>query len=678
VKKTIKTAFSGRELRKNGVFGLIMAAVFIFALTFAGCSNPASSGKDAFTIAVTGVTLDKTSLSVAKDMKIKLTAAVSPANATNTAVRWSSSDTRKATVDSTGRVTGQEPGTATITATTADGSKRADCIVTVTPPVTKITVTKLPAKTDYYIGDEINEAGLVVTATFSDNTTGPITITKEMLSQTSPFHENDAKLGTVSVTIGYGKEIHTSFDVKVRYKITRITVKAPPDVTTGTDTPAFTVDVHAETTGTPPDPVKAVEWSIIEETRAEGTDINAATGVLTVAADETLNALTIKAVSAYDTKAAENGTATVNVIISVTDTNWADTLAAISNAEGGTAGNPKVWTLAAQSDFAIEGATAPNITGNNKTVRLTGTKTISLSGQGSIIWTGTGTNQRVIIDGPTLKGYAPDTGPYNNAPVVHVGGGSVELKSGKISGNNNRPGNPDTSPAVGGVYVATNAVFTMTGGTISGNTNNNDNHSGGGVYVDGTFTMSGGTINNNTGTKAGGVWVNGIFTMSGEAAVTENTGSGVLANTGGTFTMDGGTISGNSTSNTEGGGVYAAGTFTMNNGTIKGNRGSLGGGVFVTSAGSPQAKFTMTGGTITGGTGDAPNTATGNMYGSADKAGNAVCYLFSESIPSESQTTNTYFYRNDLLNGAVQMPANPTDLAPSGWERKVATTTISN
>jgi len=51
-----------------------------------------------------------------------VTASVSPSNATNKSVKWSTSDSSIATVNSSGVVTAVAPGTATITATAADGS----------------------------------------------------------------------------------------------------------------------------------------------------------------------------------------------------------------------------------------------------------------------------------------------------------------------------------------------------------------------------------------------------------------------------------------------------------------------------------------------------------------------------------------------------------------------------
>ncbi|MEW5816013.1 MAG: Ig-like domain-containing protein [Spirochaetota bacterium] len=69
---------------------------------------------------------------MAKGSTRQLTATVSPANATNPAVTWASSDIAKATVSTSGLVTGVTAGTAAITVTTVDGGFTATCAVTVT------------------------------------------------------------------------------------------------------------------------------------------------------------------------------------------------------------------------------------------------------------------------------------------------------------------------------------------------------------------------------------------------------------------------------------------------------------------------------------------------------------------------------------------------------------------
>jgi uncharacterized protein YjdB len=85
-------------------------------------------------IAVSGVTLDKTELSVAVAATGKLTATIAPTTATNKAMTYKSSDDKIATVGTDGTVTGVAAGTATITVTTTDAAKTATCAVTVTTP----------------------------------------------------------------------------------------------------------------------------------------------------------------------------------------------------------------------------------------------------------------------------------------------------------------------------------------------------------------------------------------------------------------------------------------------------------------------------------------------------------------------------------------------------------------
>jgi uncharacterized protein YjdB len=85
-------------------------------------------------VAVTGVSLNKNATTIAIGANETLTATITPANADNQAVTWSSNNTAVATVNQTGKVTGVSAGTATITVTTQDGNKTATCTVTVPDP----------------------------------------------------------------------------------------------------------------------------------------------------------------------------------------------------------------------------------------------------------------------------------------------------------------------------------------------------------------------------------------------------------------------------------------------------------------------------------------------------------------------------------------------------------------
>ena len=103
-------------------------------------TNSAGSIDHAYTLSikpafvpVTGLKLSSESLTLRENGSDTLTATVEPADATNKAVTWESSDTDIATVSEDGTVTAVSAGRATITATAADGSEAsASCEVTVT------------------------------------------------------------------------------------------------------------------------------------------------------------------------------------------------------------------------------------------------------------------------------------------------------------------------------------------------------------------------------------------------------------------------------------------------------------------------------------------------------------------------------------------------------------------
>lgn len=90
-------------------------------------------GYDFDKVMATEIGLDKTSLTLTEGQTDRLTATVTPDDASDKRVMWTTSDESVATVDQDGNVTAVSQGTATITATTTDGSDlSAECIVTVT------------------------------------------------------------------------------------------------------------------------------------------------------------------------------------------------------------------------------------------------------------------------------------------------------------------------------------------------------------------------------------------------------------------------------------------------------------------------------------------------------------------------------------------------------------------
>lgn len=77
------------------------------------------------------ITIDKSEVELIEGENIKLNATITPANATNKNVTWTSENEEITTVDVNGKVTAIKEGIATITLTTEDGDKTATCTVTV-------------------------------------------------------------------------------------------------------------------------------------------------------------------------------------------------------------------------------------------------------------------------------------------------------------------------------------------------------------------------------------------------------------------------------------------------------------------------------------------------------------------------------------------------------------------
>ncbi len=84
------------------------------------------------TVEVTGVSLNQNTLALNVGDTATLLATVNPADATNKAVTWKTSDPLIATVDSNGKVTAVSAGTAEVTVTTVDGEFGETCVVAVT------------------------------------------------------------------------------------------------------------------------------------------------------------------------------------------------------------------------------------------------------------------------------------------------------------------------------------------------------------------------------------------------------------------------------------------------------------------------------------------------------------------------------------------------------------------
>lgn len=106
-------------------------------------SIPATTGTYVCGVAVAGVDVSPTSVSLQAGEQVQLTATISPGNASNQNVIWSSSNNNIATVDANGVVTGVAVGNATITVTTEEGGYTATCLVETYDGIAELSMERI-------------------------------------------------------------------------------------------------------------------------------------------------------------------------------------------------------------------------------------------------------------------------------------------------------------------------------------------------------------------------------------------------------------------------------------------------------------------------------------------------------------------------------------------------------
>ena len=149
---------SQRVVKKTFFTALFLLLSVSILVLFTACVQGADAGVNKVdTIAVTGITLNKTVLELDVGATEKLTATVIPENATNKKVTWSSSNEVIAIVNEDGTITAKAVGEVVITVKTEDGTHTASCTVKV-----KATVEQLIRKAvdDVFAKTKLTKAGL--------------------------------------------------------------------------------------------------------------------------------------------------------------------------------------------------------------------------------------------------------------------------------------------------------------------------------------------------------------------------------------------------------------------------------------------------------------------------------------------------------------------------------------
>lgn len=174
-------------------------------------------------VAVSGVALDKKVATVNVGKKVTVKATVTPANADNKTLVWTSSNTKIATV-SNGVVKGVKAGRVIITAKTTDGSNiSATCTVTVKQPVTRISLSK---KATMYTGKKLTLKAKVNPANASNKALTWKSSNTKIAKVASNGVVTGVKAGTVKITATAkdGSRKSATCTVTVRQSVSKITL----------------------------------------------------------------------------------------------------------------------------------------------------------------------------------------------------------------------------------------------------------------------------------------------------------------------------------------------------------------------------------------------------------------------------------------------------------------------
>jgi CSLREA domain-containing protein len=203
--------------------------------------------------------------------------------------------------------------------------------------------------------------------------------------------------------------------------------------------------------------------------------------------------------------------------------------------------------------------------------------TISRSQNVFTIFNVTGSGVTVNISGVTISnGLAQGAG--NGGGVRNSNGATANLTNCTVTANQTNNGNG------AGISNETGATMTLTGVTVSSNTAFSSGN-GGGIYNQGSLTLTNCTVSGNTSGGVGGVLNSGTLNISG-SVINGNHGrftGGVSSSN--SLTLNTSTVSGNDIPTFDNGigGLELSGTATITNCTISGNttgRSGLAGGIY--------------------------------------------------------------------------------------------------
>lgn len=261
-----------KNRRKNVSVRIIALLLIVVLLPLYNGTNVSAKSKKVSVrkVTITNPSKKTLTLNVGKTYKLKVT--VAPSKATNKKVSFKSSNSKIVSVNSKGKLTAKKNGTAKITVTAKDGSKKkAELKVNVVTPVTKVTVAK--TNVTKVVGTSFNIGAKVSPSTATVKTLKYTTSNASIAKVDKKGNVKLLKAGTVKITATAtdGSKKHATCTIKVTEKTPAATVKptvkptATPSVEP-TVTPVPTVEPTVAPTEDP--------YTLVWEDTFDGTELN--------------------------------------------------------------------------------------------------------------------------------------------------------------------------------------------------------------------------------------------------------------------------------------------------------------------------------------------------------------------------------------------------------------------
>ncbi len=176
------------------LFTFIVLALSVFNCNLFGNLEPSS-------VSVSSVSVDNSSVDLSVGGRLTVVATVSPSDATDQALTWSSSDRSKVIVSSLGVITGVSIGTATITVTTTDGEYTAGVAVTVTAAVSVSSVSVDNSSVGLLVGGRLTVVATVSPPDATDQALTWSSSDRSKVRVSSSGVITGVSIGTATITV---------------------------------------------------------------------------------------------------------------------------------------------------------------------------------------------------------------------------------------------------------------------------------------------------------------------------------------------------------------------------------------------------------------------------------------------------------------------------------------------